>query len=73
MLFYNGFQFYIKDYDFNMCVVRFKGGWWYINCYQVNFNGVYFKGSYLFFVDGIEWKIWYGFNYFFKFIEMKIR
>lgn len=73
MVIYNGSKFYVKDWDINECVFKYKGGWWYKYCYDVNFNGFYLKGNYLLYVNGMKWFDWYGYYYLFKIIEMKIR
>lgn len=50
------------------------GGYWYNCCIDFNFNGVYYRfGEYNKYLDGIIWYGWYGFSYFFKRVEMKIR
>lgn len=75
-LFYNnGVNFVIYDrFDFNQCVVYQKGGWWYNYCIFVLFIGWYYYGGFYIFIggyyDGIYWKDWLGYGYFFKFIFM---
>lgn len=56
-------------------VKLFKSGWWYGVCYKVSFNGFYFNGSdkdLVYFVFGIIWYIWKGYDYFLIKLEMKI-
>ncbi|KAM5135076.1 ficolin-2-like [Mantella aurantiaca] len=62
-----------NDRSSSNCADSWSGGWWYDNCYYANMNGEYKlptqNNSYV----GINWKTDQGWNFFYKYTEMKIR
>lgn len=46
------------------CVWFYMGVWWYNVCLLFNLNGVYFYELQILYVNGVNWKIWGGFQYF---------
>ncbi|MBN3275985.1 FCN1 protein, partial [Polyodon spathula] len=62
-----------RDPSAKRCPDRFKGAWWYNDCHLSNLNGIYKNGSHESFADGINWKTGKGYNYSYKYANMKIR
>ncbi|XP_056395415.1 ficolin-1-like isoform X2 [Hyla sarda] len=66
--------FATKDKDsLHNCATNYKGGWWYESCHNANLNGRYLGGQHASYADGINWNGGKGYNYSYKFSEMKIR
>ncbi|XP_069799648.1 ficolin-1-like [Dendropsophus ebraccatus] len=62
--------FSTKDKDSSQkCATNYKGGWWYESCHSANLNGLYHTST----AHGIIWRTGKGYNYSYKFSEMKIR
>ncbi|XP_069799702.1 ficolin-1-B-like [Dendropsophus ebraccatus] len=70
-----GMPFSTKDKDSTQehCATLYKGGWWYGSCHHANLNGLYLAGAHTSYADGINWSSGKGYNYSYKFSEMKIR
>ena len=70
-------KFSTKDAQHNPCsrncAEEYKGAWWYNCCHNSNLNGLYRRGHHTSYGDGVNWKLWKGFNYSLKKTEMKIR
>jgi len=70
-------KFSTKDQDNDLwsgsCARFYKGGWWYKSCKETQLNGQYMKGATGAWTAGIIWKVWKGYYYSMKFVEMKIR
>lgn len=62
-----------KDSSGGKCVSPYKGGWWYNDCHHANLNGLYLGGQHASYANGINWAYGKGYNYSYKFSEMKIR
>ncbi|XP_040261080.1 ficolin-1-like [Bufo bufo] len=62
-----------KDLTAEKCATLYKGGWWYYKCHHSNLNGLYLGGQHASYANGINWAYGKGFNYSYKFSEMKIR
>ncbi|XP_053330204.1 ficolin-2-like [Spea bombifrons] len=67
--------FSTKDRDSSpgKCANTYYGGWWYNSCHHSNLNGRYLQGQHSSYADGINWVQAKGFNYSFKYSEMKAR
>ncbi|XP_053113762.1 veficolin-1-like [Hemicordylus capensis] len=75
---HNGLKFstWDKDNDTNdkgSCAVSYKGAWWYSSCHNSNLNGLYLKGEHTSYANGINWSTGKGYNYSYKYVDMKIR
>ncbi|KAM4663906.1 ficolin-1-like isoform 1-T1 [Discoglossus pictus] len=55
------------------CADMHNGGWWYSDCLHANLNGLYFLGQHSSNAKGINWRHGKGYNYSYKYSEMKIR
>ncbi|XP_062996557.1 veficolin-1-like isoform X2 [Elgaria multicarinata webbii] len=64
-----------KDHDKSAsnCAEIYKGAWWYEDCHQSNLNGLYLKGEHSSYANGINWSSGKGYNYSYKYVDMKIR
>ncbi|XP_053552912.1 ficolin-2-like [Bombina bombina] len=77
MGYHNNMQFSTmeQDNDINAesnCVTLYKGAWWHGSCHHSNLNGLYHLGQHSSFADGINWNTGKGYNYSYKYAEMKI-
>uniref|UniRef100_A0A8C5R6W8 Fibrinogen C-terminal domain-containing protein n=1 Tax=Leptobrachium leishanense TaxID=445787 RepID=A0A8C5R6W8_9ANUR len=72
---HNNMPFSTKDNDSSpgKCVPTYKGAWWYNSCHNANLNGLYHQGKHESYADGINWQSGKGYNYSYKYSEMKIR
>ncbi|XP_039209200.1 ryncolin-4-like [Crotalus tigris] len=75
---HNGLAFSTKDKDNDgfepaSCAANYKGGWWYGACHSSNLNGLYHKGEHTSYADGINWYTGKGYQYSYKYADMKIR
>ncbi|KAM3855921.1 ryncolin-4-like [Vipera latastei] len=75
---HNGLGFSTKDEDNDSfepasCAANYKGGWWYGACHSSNLNGLYHKGEHTSYADGINWYTGKGYQYSYKYADMKIR
>ncbi|KAM4663911.1 ficolin-1-like [Discoglossus pictus] len=77
LTYHNNMKFSTKDQDNDDatgdCAKKWKGGWWYSSCYYSNLNGPYLMGNHSKAEAGINWKTGNGFEYSYKYSEMKIR
>ncbi|XP_051553826.1 ficolin-1-B-like [Myxocyprinus asiaticus] len=75
LTYHNNSSFSTKDHDLtaNRCPDNYKGAWWYDDCHKSNLNGPYKNGPHESFADGINWLSGKGYNYSYKYTEMKIR
>lgn len=63
-----------NDIHKDNCAQIHNGGWWYKKCRHSNLNGLYHIGQYNTEpTNGIVWKTGKGWNYSYKYTEMKIR
>uniref|UniRef100_A0A8C8R9D1 Fibrinogen C-terminal domain-containing protein n=1 Tax=Pelusios castaneus TaxID=367368 RepID=A0A8C8R9D1_9SAUR len=74
---HNGLAFSTRDKDHDShagsCAILYKGGWWYNQCHVSNLNGLYHKGEHSSYADGINWLAGKGYQYSYKYVDMKIR
>ncbi|XP_075435155.1 ficolin-2-like isoform X1 [Ascaphus truei] len=74
---HNDQAFTTKDQDNDPnagnCAIHYKGAWWYNDCHYSNLNGLYIQGEHTTHAIGINWRDGKGYNYSYKFSEMKIR
>ncbi|KAM4696029.1 ficolin-2-like [Rhinophrynus dorsalis] len=74
---HNNMKFSTKDQDNDSygtnCAEKFKGAWWYGECHSANLNGLYLSGQNSISATGINWRTGKGYNYSYKYSEMKIR
>ncbi|KAM4663912.1 ficolin-1-like [Discoglossus pictus] len=77
LTYHNNMKFSTTDQDNDpsseSCANVYKGAWWYNACHHVNLNGQYLLGTHSTFADGINWRDGKGYNYSYKYSEMKIR
>ncbi|XP_015211847.1 ficolin-2-like [Lepisosteus oculatus] len=78
LTYHNNQAFSTKDQDNDShtsdnCAVTYAGAWWYNSCHQSNLNGLYLKGHHDTFATGINWHNGKGYNYSYKYSDMKIR
>ncbi|CAH2316441.1 Hypothetical predicted protein [Pelobates cultripes] len=62
-----------NDADSINCAETHKGAWWYNKCHHSNLNGQYLLRVHSTYADGINWRTGKGYNYSYKYSEMKIR
>ncbi|XP_069479017.1 veficolin-1-like isoform X2 [Ambystoma mexicanum] len=74
---HNKAPFTTKDQDHDQaeanCAVQFKGAWWYTDCHASNLNGMYYLGNHSSYADGINWFSGKGYQFSYKYVDMKIR
>ncbi|KAM4663921.1 ficolin-2-like [Discoglossus pictus] len=77
MKYHNNMKFTTKDQDndnrADNCANVCHGAWWYGNCHNSNLNGEYLLGQTSKPNTAIIWGTGKGYNYSYKFSEMKIR
>ncbi|XP_041090672.1 ficolin-1-B-like [Polyodon spathula] len=75
LTYHNNMPFSTKDHDLtaHRCPDNYKGAWWYDDCHKSNLNGPYKNGPHETHADGINWKSGKGYNYSYKYTDMKIR
>ncbi|MBN3325021.1 FCN1 protein, partial [Atractosteus spatula] len=61
------------SYGGGNCATAYSGAWWYNVCHDSNLNGLYLKGHHDSFANGINWHSGKGYNYSYKYSDMKIR
>ncbi|KAM4663340.1 ficolin-1-like [Discoglossus pictus] len=73
----NNLEFSTMDSDNDSssgnCAEERKGGWWYGSCSNANLNSLYILGDHSTPSIGINWNSGKGWNYSYKYSEMKIR
>ncbi|KAM4663902.1 ficolin-2-like isoform 2-T2 [Discoglossus pictus] len=62
-----------NDEDKGDCANARKGGWWYKKCQYSNLNGLYLLGKNTTNGVGINWRTGNGYQYSYKYSEMKIK
>uniref|UniRef100_A0A8D0GXS5 Fibrinogen C-terminal domain-containing protein n=1 Tax=Sphenodon punctatus TaxID=8508 RepID=A0A8D0GXS5_SPHPU len=62
-----------NDWQDENCAIKYRGAWWYRTCHESNLNGQYWMGKQSIFATGINWLTGRGWDYSYKFTEMKIR
>uniref|UniRef100_A0A8C4TNB0 Ficolin-2-like n=1 Tax=Erpetoichthys calabaricus TaxID=27687 RepID=A0A8C4TNB0_ERPCA len=62
-----------NDSSASFCASAYKGGWWYSDCHFSNLNGLYLRGSHESYANGINWRTGKGYNYSYKYCDMKFR
>uniref|UniRef100_UPI00398F72AB ficolin-2-like n=1 Tax=Pristiophorus japonicus TaxID=55135 RepID=UPI00398F72AB len=71
---HNNYPFSTNDRDNpRNCAEKSSGAWWYENCHYSNLNGLYLKGAHTSYANGINWRTGKGYNYSYKYTDMKIR